>query len=76
MEDFSKLTAALQDVAQQLDHRLLNEIEGLSVPTLERVCLWVANMLRPTLPGLTRVTLSRPSLNETCTLDLTGQSNT
>lgn len=76
VEDFSKLTAALQDVAQQLDHRLLNEIEGLSVPTLERVCLWVANMLRPTLPGLTRVTLSRPSLNETCSLDLTGQSNT
>ena len=42
VEDFSKLAAALQDVAQQLDHTLLNEIEGLSVPTLERICLWVA----------------------------------
>ena len=73
VEDFSRLTAALQDVAQQLDHKLLNEIDGLSVPTLERICLWVAKALRPALPGLTRVTISRPSLNERCTLDLSGK---
>ena len=70
VEDFSKLTRCLQDVAARLDHKLLNEIEGLSVPTLERVYLWVAQALKADLPGLTRVTLSRPSLNERCTLDL------
>lgn len=73
VEDFSKLTAALNDVAAQLDHQLLNEIDGLSVPTLERICLWVARALKPGLPGLARVTLSRPSLNESCALDLSAQ---
>ena len=72
VEDFSLLTRELNAVAGKLDHKLLNEIEGLSVPTLERVCLWVARELKAALPGLTRVSLSRPSLNETCTLDLKG----
>lgn len=72
VEDFSKLTAALNDVAGKLDHRLLNEIDGLSVPTLERICLWAARELKKDLPGLSRVTLARPSLNETCTLDVSA----
>jgi 6-pyruvoyltetrahydropterin/6-carboxytetrahydropterin synthase len=70
VEDFSRLTDALNSTAAKLDHRLLNEIDGLSVPTLERICLWVARDLKVSLPGLSRVTISRPSLNETCTLDL------
>ena len=70
VEDFSVLTAALNEVAGKLDHKLLNEIDGLAVPTLERICLWVARELKAGLPGLSRVSLSRPSLNETCTLDL------
>ena len=68
VQDFSDLAATLQETAGKLDHRLLNEIEGLEVPTLERICLWVANDLKPRLPGLAKVTLARPSLNETCTL--------
>ncbi len=64
------MTAALNGVAEKLDHKLLNEIDGLSVPTLERICLWVARELKAELPGLSRVSLSRPSLNENCTLEL------
>lgn len=70
VEDFADLTAALEAVAARLDHRLLNEIDGLEVPTLERLCVWVANVLRPNVPGLSSVELSRPSLNERCRLDL------
>ena len=73
VEDFGLLTRELQAVAARLDHKLLNEIEGLAVPTLERICLWAAAELRPALPGLARVVISRPSLNETCTLDLEGR---
>ena len=68
--DFAALTAALNALAHELDHGLLNEIEGLETPTLERVCLWVAARLKTDWPGLVRVTLSRPSLSETCTLEL------
>lgn len=70
VEDFADLTAALEGVAARLDHRLLNEIEGLEVPSLERLCLWVAQALKPALPGLVAVELSRPSLSETVRLEL------
>ena len=70
VEDFARLTACLEAAAAKLDHRLLNEIEGLDVPTLERICLWAAAELGPDLPGLARVAVSRPSLNERCELIL------
>ena len=70
VEDFSHLTACLQATASKLDHKLLNDIEGLEVPTLERICLWAAADLREGLPGLTKVAISRPSLNERCELVL------
>jgi len=68
VQDFSGLAAILQTTADKLDHRLLNEVEGLSVPTLERICLWAANDLRDQLPGLKKVALARPSLDERCVL--------
>jgi 6-pyruvoyltetrahydropterin/6-carboxytetrahydropterin synthase len=70
VQDFSDLSAILLATADKLDHRLLNEIDGLEVPTLERIAVWVANDLKPNLPGLKRVVLGRPSLNERCVLVL------
>jgi len=70
VQDFSELTAVLQQTAERLDHRLLNEVDGLDVPTLERIAVWVANDLTPKLPGLKRVVLARPSLDERCVLVL------
>jgi len=68
VQDFSDLAAILAETAKKLDHRLLNEIEGLSVPTLERIAIWAANDLKPQLPGLKRIVLARPSLDEQCVL--------
>ncbi|NQY97741.1 MAG: 6-pyruvoyl tetrahydropterin synthase family protein [Henriciella sp.] len=68
VQDFSDLAAILTETANKLDHRLLNEVDGLSVPTLERIALWAANDLKPRLPGLKRVVLARPSLDERCVL--------
>lgn len=70
VEDFAHLTRCLEATAAKLDHRLLNEIDGLDVPTLERLCLWAAADLTPHLPGLARVAVARPSLNERCELVL------
>lgn len=70
VQDFSDLSAILSETANKLDHQLLNEIEGLDVPTLERIALWAANDLKPKLPGLKRVALARPSLDERCVLVL------
>ncbi len=70
VEDFSHLTACLNATAEKLDHKLLNDIEGLEIPTLERICLWVAADLAQSLPGLKRVAIARPSLSERCELVL------
>jgi len=69
--DLAALDAALREVAGELDHGLLNERPGLETPTLEALCLYFTERLRPRFAGLARLTVSRPSLGETCALDLT-----
>ena len=64
--DFADVTEALDKVRDALDHRLLNEVEGLERPTLENICKWTAVQLQPNFPGLCRVTVSRPSNGERC----------
>lgn len=74
VEDIAVLTDALKEIASILDHEMLNDVAGLEIPTLENIALWVAARLQPRLNGLSRVTISRPSLNETCTLRLNTQA--
>ena len=66
------LTAALGSIAGELDHQLLNDIEGLSVPTLENILVWTANRLSDKLDNIAQIKLSRPSLKEVCVLRLGG----
>ena len=70
VEDLGELGAALRAVAGELDHGLLNEKPGLESPTLEHLCLWFAERLRPKFPGLVRIVVSRPTVNESCALVL------
>ena len=66
--DLAELDKALRAIAGDLDHGLLNEKPGLESPTLERLCLYFAERLKPTFPGLARIVVSRPTINESCTL--------
>ncbi len=66
--DLGELDRALRAVAGELDHGLLNEKPGLESPTLEHLCLWFAERLKPAFPGLVRVTVSRPTVSEACVL--------
>lgn len=66
--DFAALDAILDEVRGELDHRLLNEIGGLSTPTLENICLWLRQRLADHLPGLARITVARDSVGQSCTL--------
>ncbi len=70
VDDLGALSDALAALASRLDHGMLNEIEGLERPTLERICAWAAGELRPRFPALARVAASRPSLRETCVLEI------
>jgi len=68
VDDFGDLSAALAELVARLDHGFLNEVPGLERPTLERLCAWIARELSPRFATLARVSVSRPSLNETATL--------
>lgn len=70
VEDLAELDGALKAVAAELDHSLLNERKGLESPTLERLCLFFAERLKPKFPGLSRIVLSRPTIGESCALNL------
>ena len=62
VRDFADLSAAFRPLFDQLDHRYLNEIEGLENPTSENLARWIWVRLAPRLPGLSKVVV-----RETCT---------
>jgi 6-pyruvoyltetrahydropterin/6-carboxytetrahydropterin synthase len=60
--DFGDVKKVVQPIEDQLDHRLLNDIEGLENPTAEMLARWVYERIKPDLPLLSRVRVC-----ETCT---------
>ena len=60
--DYGQISAAIEPVCDQLDHRLLNEIEGLENPTAEQISRWIFDRLKPNLSLLDKV-----RVRETCT---------
>jgi 6-pyruvoyltetrahydropterin/6-carboxytetrahydropterin synthase len=58
--------AALAESRDALDHRLLNEVEGLEAPTLERITMWLWDRLHNRLPGLVEIEIARDSCHEGC----------
>ena len=68
--DLAGLDTALKAVAAELDHSLLNEHAGLESPTLEHLCLYFAGRLAADFPGLARIVVSRPTVGESCALEV------
>lgn len=60
--DFGELKQTVAPIREQLDHRLLNDIEGLANPTAELLARWIYDRLKPALPLLALV-----RVRETCT---------
>ena len=68
--DLADLDAALKAVATELDHGLLNDKPGLERPTLEHLCLYFAERLKTPFPGLSRIVVSRPTIGESCAMQV------
>jgi 6-pyruvoyltetrahydropterin/6-carboxytetrahydropterin synthase len=60
--DFGDIKRHFQPLHEQLDHRYLNEVEGLSNPTSENIARWIWRQLKPGLPSISKVVV-----RETCT---------
>ncbi len=60
--DYGQIKAAIAPIEQQLDHYVLNEIDGLENPTAENLARWIWDRLEPALPMLDEI-----MVHETCT---------
>jgi 6-pyruvoyltetrahydropterin/6-carboxytetrahydropterin synthase len=60
--DFADIKQAFAPLYDALDHRCLNDIDGLDNPTSENLAIWIWQRLKPALPLLSRVVI-----HETCT---------
>ena len=72
VQDFGDLSAAFAPIAKQLDHRLLNEIDGLENPTSEHLARWLWERLSGELPLLDAIVVSETP-HSRCTYR--GQAN-
>ncbi|RTL55399.1 MAG: 6-carboxytetrahydropterin synthase [Bradyrhizobiaceae bacterium] len=64
--DLGLLERAMSDVQKTLDHKLLNKIEGLSIPTLENLSRFIWERVQKT-GHVVRVSVHRDSCGESCT---------
>lgn len=66
VRDFGEVNAVLAGIRGELDHQLLNDIEGLGAPTLENLARYIFLQARARMSEVCRVRLSRPSSGQTC----------
>ena len=60
--DFADLKAAVAPTIEALDHRYLNDLDGLDNPTSENIARWIWARVAGALPGLAKI-----EVRETCT---------
>jgi 6-pyruvoyltetrahydropterin/6-carboxytetrahydropterin synthase len=60
--DFAEIKAAFKGIEDEIDHRCLNDVEGLENPTSENLARWLWGKLKLALPQLSKVVV-----RETCT---------
>ena len=60
--DYGDIKRAVEPIVRELDHRYLNEIQGLDNPTSEMLAHWIWQRLISQLPSLSAIIV-----HETCT---------
>ncbi len=64
--DLGLLERAMANVQKTLDHKLLNKIDGLAIPTLENLSRFIWERVQ-SAGRVTRVSVHRDSCGESCT---------
>ena len=64
--DLGEVEARCLRLRERLDHKYLNDVDGLEVPSLENIAVWIWNQLTPDLPALARVEVRRESQRHGC----------
>lgn len=64
--DYNEIQAKMKPLLEQIDHRVLNEVEGLQNPTSELLAKWIFDRAQPALPMLVKVMVAETPSTE-CT---------
>ncbi len=64
--DLGLLEQAIEVARDGLDHRFLDDVEGLAHPTMENLARWIWLRVAPTCEGLAMVAVYRDSSGDTC----------
>lgn len=68
--DLGLLRRGLEVVREQLDHHMLDDVPSLGTPTLENLCVFIAQALPADLcASVSRVRVWREALGDSCVLD-------
>ncbi|MGJ7612173.1 MULTISPECIES: 6-pyruvoyl trahydropterin synthase family protein [unclassified Variovorax] len=67
--DLGLLRRRLDEVREQLDHHLLDDVPGLHQPTLENLCVFIAQALPDLRGSLARVKVWREALGDSCSVE-------
>ena len=55
--DFAVVKKVIKPVIDKIDHKYMNEIEGLENPTCELIAKWLWDQIKPEIVLLTRIEL-------------------
>lgn len=69
LREFASIRETLGTIADELDHRLLNDIPDLGPPTLENITRWIFRKARAAIPQVVHVRVRRPSYGESCSYE-------
>lgn len=53
--DFGDVKRMVNPIIAELDHKYLNDVEGLENPTSENISKWLWGRIKPSLPILTKI---------------------
>ena len=66
--DLGEFRAIASGCRDLLDHRFLDDVPGLGIPTIENLCRYIARHLQPQLPSLHGVLVARRASGDSCRL--------
>ena len=66
--DLAQLRAEIEILRERLDHRFLDEVQGLGPATLENLCVFIRQALQPRFRQLCAVTVERKASGDRCQL--------
>jgi 6-pyruvoyltetrahydropterin/6-carboxytetrahydropterin synthase len=73
VKDFGHFSWVIEPLKLRLDHKFLDNVEDLGTPTLENLCLYIADFCK-SLEGFCEVTVERKASGDKCTLEINDET--